>query len=99
MKPSQDPVGIAFVAFIALITASLFMPSCSRPAPATPPPISQKVRVENLQARIEKTYRLSETESIKIVIVPGWPFGERCMVYSNAVSSTMQCREITAGQQ
>lgn len=102
MRASREPVGPvgwAFVAFIALIMAVLFMPSCSGPAPPTPLPISQKVRVENLHARIDKTYRLSETESIKIVIVPGWPFGERCVIYSNAVSSTMQCREITTSQQ
>jgi len=72
---------------------------CSEPKATTPPPISQKVRVENLQARVDKTYRLSETESIKIVIVPGWPFGERCVIYTNAVSSTMQCREITTREQ
>ena len=102
MRASREPVGPvgwAFVAFIALITASLFLLSCSKPAPPKQPAISQKVRVENLQARIEKTYRLSETENIKIVIVPGWPFGERCVIYSNAVSSTMQCREITTSQQ
>ena len=44
----KDPVGIAFVAFIALITASLFMPSCSRAPDPKASPISQKVRVENL---------------------------------------------------
>ncbi len=102
MRPPQDsvgPVGWAFVAFIALLTASLFMPSCSGPTPPKPAPISQKTRVENLQARVEKSYRLSETESVKIVIVPGWPFGERCVIYSNAVSSTMQCREVLPHEQ
>jgi len=54
---------------------------------------------EDPQARIEKTYRLSETETVKIVMVPGWPVGERCVIYSNAVSSTIQCREISPGHQ
>lgn len=64
-------------------------------------PISYKTRAENAHARIEKTYRLSETESIKVVIVPGWPFGERCIIYNNAsnYSSAMRCSEITVGQQ
>lgn len=72
---------------------------CSEAAPDKRPPISQKVRVENLQARIEKSYRLSDTENVKILMVPGWPFGERCVIYSNSTSSTMQCREITPSQQ
>ena len=49
--------------------------------------------------RVEKTYRLSETETVKTIIVPGWPLGEKCVIYSNAVSSTMQCREISAHAQ
>lgn len=95
----MNPVGTAAIVIVALLTASLFVPSCSKPAPPKPSLISQKVRVENLQARIAKSYRLSETESIKVVIVPGYPFGEKCVIYSNAVSSTMQCREITTSQQ
>ena len=95
----KDPVGIAAVGVVALITAALFMPSCSRAPDSKSPPISQKVRVENLQARVEKTYRLSETETVKTIVVPGWPLGEKCVIYSNAVSSTMQCREITTRQQ
>ena len=75
------------------------MPSCSRAPDPKSPPISQKVRVENLQARVEKTYRLSDTETVKTVIVPGWPLGEKCVIYSNAMSSTMQCREISAHAQ
>jgi len=72
---------------------------CSEAAPDKRPLISQKVRVENLQARIEKSYRLSDTESVKILMVPGWPFGERCVIYMNGQTSTMQCREITPSQQ
>ena len=72
------------------------MPSCSRSTDPKPPPISQKVRVDNLQARVEKTYRLSDTETVKTIIVPGWPLGEKCVIYSNAVSSTMQCRDVSA---
>lgn len=62
-------------------------------------PVSYKTRAENAHARIDKTYRLSETESIKIVIVPGHPYGERCVIYTNGQSSTMHCREIAAQQQ
>ena len=72
------------------------MPSCSRSTDPKPLPISQKVRVENLQARVEKTYRISEAEPVKTIIVPGWPFGEKCVIYSNAASSTMQCRDVSA---
>jgi hypothetical protein len=62
-------------------------------------PVSQKVRIENLQPRVEKSYRLSEAESIKVVIIPGFPMGERCLVYSNATSSAMQCREVLPSEQ
>lgn len=88
------------VTLMALAAVAAVM-GCSDPKPPKEqqPQISQKVRVQNLQARIEKTYRLSETESIKTVIVPGYPIGEKCIVYSNAVSSTMQCREILPSQQ
>lgn len=87
------------LAILATLAACVAVAGCKEATPEKPPPISQKVRVENLQARIDKTYRLSETESVKIVIVPGFPFGERCVIYSNAVSSTMQCREIMPREQ
>ena len=99
LLPEDFSSKLIAIACVASIASLFFVPSCSKPAPPKQPPISQKVRVENLHARVEKSYRLSETESIKIVIVPGWPFGERCVIYSNAVSSTMQCREITTSQQ
>lgn len=98
-KPNQK-LTIAAVVTAAPLLLSAVLAGCTEAAPTTTqPPISEKVRVENLQARVEKSYRLSETESIKIVVVPGWPFGERCVIYSNAVGSTMQCREITVRQQ
>lgn len=84
---------------LLLVAGGLALQACSEATPNNPPPISQKTRVENLQARVEKTYRLSETETVKIIMVPGFPFGERCVIYSNAVSSTMQCREISPSQQ
>lgn len=85
---------------LAALASCLVALGCSEATPnTTPPPISQKIRVENLQARVEKSYRLSETDSIKIVIVPGYPMGERCLIYSNATSSTMQCREVLPHEQ
>lgn len=87
------------ITILAALASCVAVIGCKEATPEKPPPISQKVRVENLQARMAKSYRLSETESIKIVIVPGFPFGERCVIYSNAISSTMQCREITTSQQ
>lgn len=70
---------------------------------ASPPPekpsISYKTRAENAQARIDRTYRLSETEIVKVIIVPGHPYGERCVVYSTPTSSTMHCRESAAQRQ
>ena len=98
-------MNISKITTLTALAACAGVLGCSRAAPDKPPPvkesppISQKVRVENLQARTEKSYSLSGSETIKIVIVPGYPFGERCVIYSNANSSTMQCREITPGQQ
>jgi hypothetical protein len=66
---------------------------------AAAPAISYKTRAEHATAKVEKEYRLSETETIKVVIVPGFPMGDRCVIYTNVQGSTMQCREITPGQQ
>lgn len=78
------------------------LPGCSE-APSAKEireaPISHKTRAENAHARIEKTYRLSEIENIKVVIVPGHPLGERCVIYTNGAASAMQCREILPNQQ
>ena len=57
-----------------------------------------KTRAEHAKAKVEKEYRLSETETMKVVIVPGFPMGERCVIYTNGQTSAMQCREITPGQ-
>lgn len=98
-------MSISKITTLTVLAACAGVLGCSRAAPDKPPPvkesppISQKVRVENLQARTEKTYPLSGSETIKIVIVPGYPFGERCVIYTNGATSTMSCREITAGQQ
>lgn len=92
------------VAAFLMLGAFAALPGCSE-APSAKEireaPISYKTRAENAHARIEKTYRLSETETVKVVIVPGWPFGERCIIYNNAsnYSSAMRCSEITVGQQ
>lgn len=89
------------VYLIAGLIASNALTGCS--GEASPPPqkpsISYRTKAENANARIDKTYRLSETETIKVVIVPGFPYGERCVIYSNSTSSTMHCQEISAGRQ
>jgi hypothetical protein len=69
------------------------------PAAEVQSSVSYKTRAENAVARVEKTYRLSDTESLKIVIVPGYPLGERCVVYTNGHTSAMQCRELLPSQQ
>jgi hypothetical protein len=66
---------------------------------AAAPAISYKTRTEHASAKVEKKYRLSETETIKVVTVPGFPMGERCVIYTNERGNAMQCREITPGQQ
>ena len=63
------------------------------------PAISYKTRAEHASVKVEKEYRLSETETIKVVIVPGFPMGERCVIYTNGQTSAMQCREVTPRQQ
>lgn len=81
------------VAMLAILVG-VMLSGCSEPKQAKEQPqISQKVRVQNLQPRIEKTYRLSETETVKVLIMPGWPMGEKCVIYTNGSTSTMQCRE------
>ncbi len=87
------------ITILTALAACAGMLGCSKAAPDNPPPISYKTRVENMHARIDKTYRLSETESIKIVIVPGHPYGERCVIYTNGATSAMRCRELLAQHQ
>lgn len=87
------------VAMLVILGGVVMLSGCSEPKQEPPPRISQKVRVENLQPRIAKTYRLSETETVKVLIMPGWPMGEKCTIYSNQTSSTMQCREALPHEQ
>ena len=91
--------GVAAIVVLGIISA---LAGCSEAPSANEikqAPVSYKTRVENAHARIDKSYRLSETETVKIVIVPGHPYGERCVIYTNGQSSTMHCREIAAQQQ
>lgn len=85
---------------LLLAAALAALAGCDRaPAPPPQPSISYKTRVENATARIEQTYRLSETEIVKVLIVPGWPMGERCVIYSGPSGSTMSCRELVPSRQ
>ena len=89
---------IAFLSGVACLC--LLLAGCQdRQEAAAAPAISYKTRAEHAKAKVEKEYRLSETETIKVVIVPGFPMGERCVIYSNGQGNTMQCREITPGKQ
>jgi len=88
------------VAMLVILGGVSMLSGCSEPKQAKEQPqISQKVRVQNLQPRIEKTYRLSETETVKVLIMPGWPMGEKCVIYTNGSTSTMQCREALPHEQ
>lgn len=82
----------------AAVALCLPLAGCKDP-PVPKPSVSYKTKAENAHARIEKTYRLSETETIKVVIVPGYPVGERCVIYTNGTSSTMSCSELTVLKQ
>lgn len=85
---------------LTLLTIPMLLAACQ---PATPEPtkpsVSYKTRAENAEARIDKTYRLSDTESVKVITVPGWPSGERCVVYSNGSAIAMQCGELSPSKQ
>lgn len=64
--------------------------------------VSREMRAAGFTPLADPTYpeaiwaaevqRLSWTESIRILIVPGT---ERCVIYSSIVTSTMWCRDIT----
>ena len=84
---------------LALLAAALL--SACKPEPVEPakPSISYKTRAENAQVRVEKSHRLSETETVKVITVPGYPMGERCVVYNNGPASAMQCRELSPTRQ
>lgn len=85
---------------LVAMLACLSLSGCGEKAQAVPEPaISWKTRAEHAKAKVEKEYRLSETETMKVVIVPGFPMGERCTIYTTGQTSAMQCREITPGQQ
>jgi hypothetical protein len=94
----EGPV-IALLALIALVC--LLIAGCwEKPQEAAAAPaVSWKTRAEHATVKVEKEYRLSETETMKVVIVPGFPMGERCVIYTNERGNAMQCREITPGQQ
>lgn len=85
---------------LTLFAAAALVGAC-QPVATEPvrPSISYKTKVENTSARVDKSYRLSETETVKVIIVPGHPMGERCIVYSNGPASTMQCSELRPADQ
>lgn len=80
---------------IALLAALVALCACTEPAPPEKPSISYKTRAENASMRVEKEHRLSENETVRVVIVPGWPMGERCVLYTGPTSSAMACREVS----
>lgn len=80
--------------------AAVLLAGCTPPpAPLQQDDVSWRARAENSPARIEKSWRVSESETVKILIVPGFPLGERCVIYSTERGDTMQCREITPSAQ
>jgi len=88
------------VRLCALALIFLSLGGCNRgpSVEAKPKPdISQRVRVENLPIRLEREQRLAEGETVKIIIVPGFPFGNRCIVYEGRSGAAIHCEEIGAG--
>ena len=83
------------IALLGLVSPLLVGCQERRQEAAAAQSVSYKTRAEHASAKVEKEYRLSETETIKVVIVPGFPMGERCVIYTNVQTSAMQCREIT----
>jgi len=86
---------------LAVSIATALLVGCGSQAAPEPKEsgISYRTRAENAPARIVKTWRLSEDESVKVLVVPGFPFGERCIIYGDQRGNTMQCSEMSARQQ
>lgn len=85
-----------------IIAGLLLLTGCDGRAAAEPkekPDISQRVRVENLPIRVERSQRISETETVQVIIVPGFPYGKRCVVFTKNDSSAMQCEDVRPRQQ
>lgn len=83
------------VFLLSLVAIALFA-SCSEPVPTDPAPqpeISYRTRAENAPIKVLKEHRLSETETVRLISVPGFPFGERCVLYTGPQTSALQCGE------
>jgi len=83
---------------LALLLAVLLV-GCKDQSPPEPERMSYKTRAENASIRVEREHRLSENESVRVVIVPGFPYGERCVLYTGPTSSSLDCKEITPREQ
>ena len=87
-------------AILRSMAAALALAGCQgAEPPAAQPSISYKVKAENASARIEREFRLSESETVKTIMVPGFPYGSRCVVYQRNEAVAMQCAEVFASQQ
>ena len=82
---------------LPLLLALLFA-GCDQ-TPPEPERVSNRTRAENASIHVEREHRLSEDEQIRVVIVPGFPMGERCVLYTGPGTSAMQCEEATSRQQ
>jgi hypothetical protein len=78
----------------ALLLAVVLLAGCSDSDP-TPQqqPISYRTRAENAPIKVLKEHRLSDTETVRLISVPGFPFGERCVLYTGPQTSSLQCGE------
>jgi len=67
----------------------------NQPIPAPEPKVANafKERTEATPIKVERTQQISDSESVKVILVPEFPSWQRCVVYTNATSSTMQCTD------
>ena len=78
---------------------TVLVTGCNEQTSAEPQNMSYKTKAENASIRVEREHRLSENESVRVVIVPGFPYGERCVLYTGPTSGSMDCKEIMPPEQ
>ncbi len=84
---------------IPVCSLGVLVAACKEQTSAEPQNMSYKTKAENASIRVEREHRLSENESVRVVIVPGFPYGERCLLYTGPASSSIDCKGITPREQ
>lgn len=62
----------------------------STPAKA---PISYRTRAKNAPIKVLREHRFNDTEAVRLLSIPGFPYGERCVLYTAPQTSALQCGE------